>query len=102
MPNWAPLADMPMISTAPRLAEMKARPVTQAGSDRPEGKKSSDSETWVLPRNPIPGEKEVCALRNLGPGQEADAENEDEVDDEDQVVDGLGVDDRRQRDRRGH
>jgi hypothetical protein len=32
---------MPRISMAPRLAEMKARPVTQAGSDRPERKKSS-------------------------------------------------------------
>ena len=41
MPYWAPLAAMPRISMAPRLAEMKARPVTQAGSDRPESRKSS-------------------------------------------------------------
>ena len=32
---------MPRISIAPRLAEMNARPVTQAGSARPERKKSS-------------------------------------------------------------
>ena len=41
MPYWAPLAAMPMISSAPRLAETKARPVTQAGSERPERKKSA-------------------------------------------------------------
>ena len=32
---------MPIISCAPRLAEMNARPVTQAGIERPERKKSS-------------------------------------------------------------
>ena len=57
MPNWAPLADMPMISTAPRLAEMNARPVTHAGSERPERKKSSESETWLLARTPMPRTK---------------------------------------------
>jgi hypothetical protein len=36
---------MPMISTAPRLAEMNASPVTQAGSERPERKKSRLSLT---------------------------------------------------------
>ena len=45
MPYLAPLADMPMISTAPRLAEMNARPVTHAGSERPERKKSMLLET---------------------------------------------------------
>jgi hypothetical protein len=30
-----------MISSAPRFAETKARPVTQAGMDRPERKKSA-------------------------------------------------------------
>ena len=40
-PYWAPLAAMPRISMAPRLAETNASPVTQAGSDRPERKKSS-------------------------------------------------------------
>ena len=40
-PYWAPLAAMPGISNAPRLAEMKARPVTHAGIDRPERKKST-------------------------------------------------------------
>ena len=36
--RWRPC---PRISSAPRLAEMKARPVTQAGSERPDRKKSS-------------------------------------------------------------
>jgi hypothetical protein len=38
--KFAPLADMPMISTAPRFAAMNAKPVTHAGSDRPDRKKS--------------------------------------------------------------
>ncbi len=54
MPNSAPLADMPMISTAPRLAEMKARPVTHAGSERPERKKSMESETERRAMIPMP------------------------------------------------
>ena len=37
------VAAIPMISCAPRLAEMKARPVTHAGSERPERKKSGPS-----------------------------------------------------------
>ena len=41
MPYWAPLAAMPRISIAPRLAEMKASPVTQAGRERPLSRKSS-------------------------------------------------------------
>ncbi len=45
---------MPMISTAPRLAEMNARPVTQAGSERPDRKKSTESETWRRARRPMP------------------------------------------------
>jgi hypothetical protein len=53
MPYWAPLADMPTISTAPRLAEMNARPVTQAGSDRPERKKSRLSDTRRRAAAPI-------------------------------------------------
>jgi hypothetical protein len=40
MPYWAPLAAMPRISMAPRFAAMNASPVIQAGSDRPERKKS--------------------------------------------------------------
>ena len=54
MPIWAPLADIPMISTAPRLAEMNARPVTQAGSERPERKKSSESEIERRAISPMP------------------------------------------------
>ena len=61
MPNCAPLADMPMISTAPRLARDERQP----GHPR---------------RQRAAGEEEVDAARDLGPGQEPDAENEDEVD----------------------
>src|ERR671926_399950 len=50
MPNCAPLADISTISTAPRFAEMNARPVIQAGSDRPDRKKSRLSDT----RRPAP------------------------------------------------
>ena len=52
---------------APRLAETNASPVTQAGSDRPERKKSS-------------------AGRDRPAGREADAEDDDEVDGQDEVV----------------
>ena len=72
MPYCAPLADMPMISTAPRLAEMNARPVTHAGSERPDRKKSRLVET----------ERRA---------DEADAEHEDEVDRDQQVVDPAEV-----------
>ncbi len=41
MPYWAPFAAMPRISIAPRFAATKARPVIQAGSERPDRKKSS-------------------------------------------------------------
>ena len=46
-----------MISTAPRLAEMKARPVTHAGSERPDRKKSMLLETERRARMPIPSTK---------------------------------------------
>jgi len=46
-----------MISTAPRLAEMNASPVTQAGSERPDRKKSNDSDTCDLARKPMPSTK---------------------------------------------
>jgi hypothetical protein len=45
---------MPKISTAPRLAEMKASPVTHAGSERPERKKSRLLETERRARSPMP------------------------------------------------
>jgi hypothetical protein len=45
---------MPSSSIAPRLAEMNARPVTQAGSERPERKKSRLVETERRAANPIP------------------------------------------------
>lgn len=54
MPISAPLADMPMISTAPRLAEMNARPVTQAGSERPDRKKSRLDDTDRRAISPMP------------------------------------------------
>jgi hypothetical protein len=46
-----------MISTAPRLALMKASPVTQAGSDRPERKKSMLLDTEALAASPMPRTK---------------------------------------------
>ena len=46
-----------MISTAPRLAEMNARPVTQAGSDRPDRKKSMLLETERRAMMPMPSTK---------------------------------------------
>jgi hypothetical protein len=42
VPYCAPLADCPSSSTAPMFAEMKPIPVTQAGRERPDRKKSSD------------------------------------------------------------
>ena len=42
IPYLAPLAAMPTSSSAPRLAAMKASPVTQAGMERPDKKKSVD------------------------------------------------------------
>ena len=57
MPISAPLADIPMISTAPRFAEMNARPVTHAGSERPERKKSIESEIDRRAMTPMPRTK---------------------------------------------
>jgi hypothetical protein len=54
MPYWAPLAAMPSSSIAPRFAEMNARPVTQAGSERPERKKSRLVETDRRAAKPMP------------------------------------------------
>ena len=42
-----------MISTAPRLAEMNASPVTHAGSDRPDRKKSMESDTCLRASTPM-------------------------------------------------
>ena len=64
MPNCAPLADMPMISTAPRFAEMNASPVTQAGSERPERKKSMLLETERLAMMPMPSTKHEVDARS--------------------------------------
>ena len=38
---------------APRLAEMKAMPVTQAGSDRPDSRKSSEVAMARRARTPM-------------------------------------------------
>ncbi len=54
MPYCAPLAAMPSSSIAPRLAEMNARPVTQAGSERPDRKKSRLVDTERRAAKPIP------------------------------------------------
>ena len=51
---------------------MNASPVTHAGSERP-------------------GEEEVEAARHRAPGHDADAEDEDEVERDQQVVDPVGV-----------
>ena len=54
IPYSAPFADMPMTSMAPRLAEMKASPVTHAGNDRPDRKKSMLVDTCRLAMYPMP------------------------------------------------
>ena len=55
MPYWAPFADMPMTSTAPRFAEMNASPVTQAGSDRPgQEEVETAGHLTVVPGTPMP------------------------------------------------
>ena len=57
IPYWTPLAEWPMISTAPKLAEIKAKPVTQDGSPRPERKKSMELDTLARAAHPIPKTK---------------------------------------------
>ena len=42
MPYLAPLAAMPASSSAPRLAEMNARPVTHVGIERADVRKSDE------------------------------------------------------------
>ena len=72
MPYSAPFADMPMISTAPRLALMNASPVTHAGSERPERKKSMLLDTEAR-------------------ADQADPEDEHEVEGDQQVVDPVRI-----------
>jgi hypothetical protein len=48
------LAIIPISSMAPRFAEMNARPVTHAGSDRPDSRKSRLDATERLANRPIP------------------------------------------------
>ena len=60
---------MPITSCAPRLAAINARLVIQTGTDRPRGQK-------------------VFAGGDLALGKPADAQDEGEVDDETDVVDG--------------
>jgi hypothetical protein len=45
---------MPISSIAPRFAAMKASPVTQAGSDRPESRKSRLEEIDRRASTPMP------------------------------------------------
>ena len=52
-----------MISTAPRFAEMKASPVTQAGNERPDRKKSIESDTRRRARTPMPSTKAKYVAR---------------------------------------
>ena len=57
MPYLAPEAAIPITSWAPRLAERKASPVTQAGMARPERKKSSLLRTDRRSTQPMPRTK---------------------------------------------
>ena len=57
MPYLAPLAAMPTNSRAPRFADMNARPVIQAGMDRPDMKKSALFFIDRFSANPIPKTK---------------------------------------------
>ena len=57
MPYFAPLAAMPTNSRAPKLADMKARPVIQAGMARPDMKKSELVFIDRFSANPIPRTK---------------------------------------------
>jgi hypothetical protein len=54
MPNCAPFAVIPNTSTAPRFADTKASPVTHAGNDLPERKKSRLLEIDRRASSPIP------------------------------------------------
>ncbi len=53
-PYCTPLAAMPRISVAPRLAATNASPVTQAGRERPDRKKSRLVLTERLAAKPMP------------------------------------------------
>ncbi len=57
MPYFAPDAAMPMISCAPRFAEMKARPQTHAGIARPAWKKAVLVVVFFLRATPMPSTK---------------------------------------------
>ncbi len=57
MPYCAPLAPMPTSSRAPRLAEMNASPVIQAGMARPDMKKSPLVFIERFSAKPIPKTK---------------------------------------------
>src|SRR5262249_32105932 len=57
MPYFAPDAPMPMTSCAPRLAEIKASPVTHAGMGRPDKKKTVLVFMYRLKAKPIPSTK---------------------------------------------
>jgi len=54
MPYFAPEADMPMTSWAPRLAARKARLVIQTGTERPAVRKSRLDSTDLRRRQPMP------------------------------------------------
>ena len=54
MPYFAPLPAMPTSSSAPRLADMNAKPVIHAGIDRPERKKSLLVRIARFKAKPIP------------------------------------------------
>ena len=57
MPYLAPEAAMPITSCAPRFAEIKARPHTHAGMERPARKKSVLVRIYRFSANPMPSTK---------------------------------------------
>jgi hypothetical protein len=57
MPYFAPDAAMPMISCAPRFAEMNARPHTHAGIARPAWKNAELVVVLLFSATPMPSTK---------------------------------------------
>ena len=57
MPYFAPEADMPISSCAPRLAAMNARLVIQTGTERPDMRKSPLVDIRFRSLQPMPKTK---------------------------------------------
>ena len=63
MPYFAPEADMPISSCAPRLAAMKARLVIQTGTPWPDKRKSPLVEIFLRSLQPMPKTKAKYSAR---------------------------------------